>query len=180
MSLSINWLEPVSGNDIMVGDDIYLPGMLVQCKTASSGPYRQAINSTIPQPIDGLRIEFVPKFDNSLIIVDVQIQADVPTVSNYSVYKDDRPTADLEGLLNNSSDNGAANLTIHTGAGATGWENTSIPLMHFDYDIKSGKSIVYDIRAQTRWKGTNYTLSINNPNNDRAGFGHMTIMEIAQ
>lgn len=148
--------------------------ILVNSEITRSGPDRQTISSSTPTVVSGLSINFTPSYDDSLIMIKAVLISSATYVCNWSIYKDGSPTVSTSGFTNNSYPD--ANVTTYINDSTTNWL-WPIPIIWSEVS-GSTNSRVYDVRAQSRWSGTNRNLYINNrSNNDMASFSYLKIME---
>lgn len=152
--------------------------MIVQSEIVSAGPLRQTISSASPIIVTGLSINFTPISSTSKIIVKAILNTTNTYVCNWSIYKNGLPTVSTSGYTNNSSATSDANCTTYHGTGTTITDRMwAIPLL-WSETSGSTSARTYDIRAQSRWQGTVYTLYINNRgSNDMAAFSYLKVME---
>lgn len=174
-----NELSASTGNVIRLtnGNSLHMNGMVVQVQTATSGPTRQTISSTTPVAVDGLVIDFTPKFADSLIVVKAQIQSSLTHVSSFGIFRNGAKTIDTGTAVNNNEPD--MQVTSYIGSSSTS-ELYSMPI---SWSEIAGDTLTrtYQVYATAGYTGTIHNLYINNRGgNDMAGFSHMYIMEIAQ
>lgn len=118
-NLAVNYLQANGGSGtitVPANNTLYAPGTILQVLSASSGPARQTISSTVAVPIDGLSITIYPKFPNSRIVVEAQITSTATYVASFGIYKDDAPVTNTTGYTNSEEANMA--YTVYLGENA--------------------------------------------------------------
>jgi hypothetical protein len=153
----------------------YVPGTIIQVKTAQTTAARQTISSTNPVLITGLVLPFTPFFEDSRIIIMANISGSHTHVNSYGVYKDSQPTVSTSGHTNNNQPN--MHVTQYIGT-TTADYMYQVPVVHSEIS-GSTNTRTYAIYATSGWSNGSYTLYINNrASNDMASFSHMTIFEV--
>jgi hypothetical protein len=180
MSLQVSEIAASGGSGIVTvpaNNLLYASGSILQVQTASSGPARQTISSTVAVAITGLSVEFTPLFATSRIVVHAQISTSATYVSSFAVFKNAVNTTSTVGFTN--SDEANMNFTVYNGADSSEFLY-SFPLIWSEI---AGSTAVrtYQIYGSSAWAGSTRALHINNRNsNDMASFSHMIVTEVAQ
>jgi len=159
---------------------IVAPGTLVQVITASSGFVNQTISSTTPVLITGMSCTIVPKYPNSLILIEAQVSASWTYVSSVHIYKNGADLILNHGDNNQSGGSNALTTRFLAVESTDGNNVTQLPVMYQDTPGVT-TAVTYDIRANAGWSGAVSTLYINNRAGlDMLGCSFMKISEIKQ
>jgi len=180
-NLTVGSISGIPSNNYNInvenGSKLVQPGMVLQVLSAVSGPVRQVISSTSPVGVNGLSIQIIPKFSNSIILIQAQVSTNAPHVWSLGIFKNGIATVSTAGQANNNEPN--MQVTGYWGSDVI--DNIyTVPVFHHEVS-GSTEQRTYQVFATAGWGGGARSMQINNRNsNDMASFSYMNVMEIAQ